>query len=103
MFFFEALDNQNLWTSQKARDKLSEIAWSLSKQHDGDMDMVNQYQAYEKNYMEQYPEWFLETDVEPNESPRAIALRTESLLASISEKVDVLIAERELSPKRWWR
>ena len=102
-FFQQTLLNHDLWRLQKDRDKLRELAWSFSKGRSGDLDMVNNYLAYEELYREKYPEWFREIDTEQSDDSSAIARRAESLLATISEKVDALVAERGQPPKRWWR
>lgn len=99
----ETLLNHNLWRSKKERDTLRDIAWSFSKGREGSLDVVNDYLAYEKLYMEKYPEWFREIDTEHSDDSSAIVRRSESLLISINEKVDAFVAERERLSKRWWR
>jgi hypothetical protein len=56
-FVFEAIENLNLWQSEKERLNLQAVVWECPDPH-STMDMPNLYRVKEKKLKEEHPDWF---------------------------------------------
>ena len=93
-FVKEAMHNMSLWQTKEDRKRLKQVAWDTPDPN-SDLSMPNVYMSLFKMRLAEHPDWFYDETDEHSADPNAVARRTEKLLNSIVERLDILSIERE--------